>query len=252
MRVAVISDIHANLHALEAVARGDRRARSRTRSGASATSSATGRSRTSAATVVARRAPTSASSATTTSACSGRSTSRTFSPTTRPRPRAGRGRARPTTRARSSRRSSRARGATGVALYHGEPARPGLGVRAQRRRPRATRSSESPAASCSSATATCRSRSADGASWLGGPAPDGTEVDLDAAAGCSTPARSASRATATRDAAWLLLDLDGAARVVPPRGYRSSDAGGDPRAPVCPSRSRSGCARRVSASATAR
>ena len=28
------------------------------------------------------------------------------------------------------------------------------------------------------------------------------------AAGCSTPARSASRATATRDAAWLELDTD--------------------------------------------
>ena len=53
MRVAVVSDIHSNLHALEAVSLRSTPTR-RTSCGASATSSATGRSRTSAARSIAR------------------------------------------------------------------------------------------------------------------------------------------------------------------------------------------------------
>ena len=61
----------------------------------------------------------------------------------------------------------------------------------------------------SSGTATSRSRSRTATGSVGGHAAGGTEIDLTARrAGSSTPARSASRATATRDAAWLLLDLD--------------------------------------------
>ncbi len=88
MRIAVISDIHANLHALEAVLGDDRRGRRSTRSGASATSSATGRARTSASRSCGR-GPTSASPATTTSPSSARPTSSSSSARPRP-PRAGR------------------------------------------------------------------------------------------------------------------------------------------------------------------
>ena len=56
MRVAVVSDIHSNLHALEAVLDGSRARICPMRSGASATSSATGRDRTNAATSSQERA----------------------------------------------------------------------------------------------------------------------------------------------------------------------------------------------------
>ena len=129
MRVAVISDIHANLHALEAVL-AEIDARRPTRCGASATSSATAPRPNECCAIVAS-APTSASSATTTSSRSA-DRHRGLQPRGgRPR-RAGRDAPRRPTRAPSSSRSAERRRRARPALPR-ERARPGLGVRPHRR-----------------------------------------------------------------------------------------------------------------------
>ena len=206
MRVAVISDIHANLHALEAVlADIDRRGAS-TRSGASATSSATGRARTSAS---------------------------------RPRPRARHRRALRQPRPRRDRdarhrRLQRRRGGSGALDAGGarsrtrapgsaslqpigdatrrralprQPARSGLGLRAERGGRALLAARDDARRSCSSATATSRSRSRwDGEAIDGGLAPAGTEAELRPRRWLLNPGSVGQPRDGDARAAWLLID----------------------------------------------
>ena len=203
MRVAVISDIHANLHALEAVAEAIERRRP-TRSGVSATSSATGRSRTRAApgSPPARR---SAWPATTTSACSASSTWTILAR------RGGRCRvdarhAAADARAYLETLSSSAE-REGVRLYHASPRDPVweyvLTWEAARDAIDGLRAPSSP----SSATATFRSRSSTARGSIGGHAAGGTELDLVGGRWLLNPGSVGQPRDGDPNAAWLLLDL---------------------------------------------
>ena len=167
-------------------------------------------------------APTSASSATTTSLALGtEALDADFNPDASASRRVDAGRCSTSGRGASSRASSPQARLDGRELFHGEPARPGLGVRAQRRggagdvradrgaaRPR--RPQPRPARHIARRATSSRARTPRAA-------PRSTSPP---AAGCCNPGSVGQPRDGDPRAAWLLLDLDARHSVVSPRALR--------------------------------
>ena len=197
VRVAVISDIHSNLHALEAVLEAIDAASGPTRSGVSATSSATGRGRTSAA-ASSRSGRPCAWAETTTSACAATSISTTSRPT-RLRRRSGRA-ACSAEQAAEFLGSLEPAGArpTASQLFHASPRDPVWEYILTDQAALAALEVTSAPVVLVGHSHVPLAVTADRRELDGGHAPAERRSISASAAGCSTQARSASRATATR------------------------------------------------------
>ena len=194
-------------------------ARRRTRSGASATSSATAREPNGCCAAGRRARRRSALPATTTSACSARSPLDRLQRRCRPRRPLDAGRARrPTARAclEPLRPSAAPRG--GRALPR-EPARPGLGLRPQRagRAARAPRGDDRAARPGRPQPRPARDRRRGRDASTGGIADGGLEVDSRRARWLLNPGSVGQPRDGDPRAAWLMLDFDARAGVVPAR-----------------------------------
>ena len=233
MRVAVISDIHANLPALDAVLAaieaeppdeiwclGDI-------VGYGPQPNEVLRARRGARRRLPRRA-------TTTSSCSARSTLEDFTDEARRRGALDAERAAPRTRAPilvAARAARRAR--DGVGLFHASPRDP-VWEYVLTRRGRARSLALTPSAARARRPQPRRAgdRRSTTASLHGGLAPDGTEIDLDGGRWLLNPGSVGQPRDGDPRAAWLVLDRGGTAPVPPRRVPGRADAGRDPRARV--------------------